>query len=155
MNARYWQKGETLDYTATKEAVTNGQVVSLGGRIGVAGNDIAKGETVATDTSLYAAVLKYLGASDQAIQNYLDSYFGKLSVSQDGDTLIPTIIWSYVAAENLGGTNRIYTIGDVESSASSTRSVSNPSAFSLGRYSVAWTVCSSSSCCCSPSAAVD
>lgn len=45
MNARYWQKGETLDYTATKEAVTNGQVVSLGGRIGVAGNDIAKGET--------------------------------------------------------------------------------------------------------------
>lgn len=41
MNARYWQKGETLDYTATKEAVTNGQVVSLGGRIGVAGNDIS------------------------------------------------------------------------------------------------------------------
>lgn len=45
MNARYWQKGETLDYTATEEAVTNGQVVSLGSRIGVAGNDIAKGET--------------------------------------------------------------------------------------------------------------
>ena len=45
MNARYWQKGETLDYTATEKAVTNGQVVSLGGRIGVAGNDIAKGET--------------------------------------------------------------------------------------------------------------
>ena len=35
--------------------------------------DIAKGETVATDSSLYAATLKYLGASDQAIQNYLDS----------------------------------------------------------------------------------
>ena len=83
--------------------------------------DIAKGETVATDSSLYAATLKYLGASDQAIQNYLDSYFGKLSVTQDGDTLIPTIIWSYVAAENLGGTNRIYTIGDVESTASSNK----------------------------------
>ncbi len=83
--------------------------------------DIAKGETVATDSSLFAATLKYLGASDQAIQNYLDSYFGKLSVSQDGDTLIPTIIWSYVAAENLGGTNRIYTIGDLESSASSNK----------------------------------
>lgn len=83
--------------------------------------DIAKGETVATDTSLYAATLKYLGASDQAIQNYLDSYHGKLSVSQNGDTLIPTIIWSYVAAENLGGTNRIYTIGDVASSASSNK----------------------------------
>ena len=81
--------------------------------------DIAKGETVATDSSLFAATLKYLGASDQAIQNYLDSYFGKLSVTQDGDTLIPTIIWSYVVAENLGGTNRIYTIGDVAASGSS------------------------------------
>jgi hypothetical protein len=39
-------------------------------------------------------VLKYLGTSDKAIQNYLDSYYGKLSVSQDGDVLIPTIIWS-------------------------------------------------------------
>ena len=84
--------------------------------------DVAKGETVATDTSLFAAVLKYLGASDLAIQNYLDSYYGNLSVSQDGDTLIPTIIWSYVAAENLGGTNRIYTIGDVASSGSSNKS---------------------------------
>lgn len=83
--------------------------------------DIAKGETVATDTSLYATTLKYLGASDKAIQNYLDSYHGKLSVSQNGDTLIPTIIWSYVAAENLGGTNRIYTIGDVASTASSNK----------------------------------
>ena len=80
--------------------------------------DIAKGETVATDTSLFASVLKYLGASDLAIQNYLDAYFGNLSVAQDGDTLIPTIIWSYVAAENLGGTNRIYTIGDIAASGS-------------------------------------
>ena len=84
--------------------------------------DVAKGETVATDSSLYAAVLKYLGASDLAIQNYLDSYHGKLSVSQDGDTLIPTIIWAWVGAENLGGTNRIYTIGDVASSGSSNKS---------------------------------
>ncbi len=84
-------------------------------------SSVAKGETVATDSSLFAAVLKYLGTSDQAIQNYLDSYYGKLSVSQDGDVLIPTIIWSYVAAENLGGTNRIYTIGDVASSGTSNK----------------------------------
>lgn len=75
--------------------------------------DVAKGETVATDTSLFAKTLKYLGASDQAIQNYLDAYFGKLSVTQDGDVLIPTIIWSWVGAETLDTTNRIYTIGDV------------------------------------------
>ncbi|MBE6981258.1 MAG: hypothetical protein E7437_02920, partial [Ruminococcaceae bacterium] len=84
--------------------------------------DVAAGETVATDTSLFAEVLKYLGASDLAIQNYLDSYYGKLSVTQDGDVLIPTIIWSYVAAENLGGTSRIYTIGDVAANGSANKS---------------------------------
>ncbi len=83
--------------------------------------DVAKGETVATDTSLFAATLKYLGASDLAVQNYLDAYFGNLSIVQDGDTLIPTIIWSYVAAENLGGTNRIYTIGDIASNGSANK----------------------------------
>ena len=84
--------------------------------------DVAAGDTVATDSSLFAAVLKYLGASDLAIQNYLDSYYGKLSVTQDGDVLIPTIIWSYVAAENLGGTSRIYTIGDVAANGSANKS---------------------------------
>ena len=84
--------------------------------------DVAKGETAATDSSLYAAVLKYLGASDLAIQNYLDAYYGKLSISQNGSTLIPTIIWSWVGAENLGGTNRIYTIGDVAANGSSNTS---------------------------------
>ena len=81
--------------------------------------DVAKGETVETDTSLFAAVLKYLGASDLAIQNYLDAYHGKLSVSQDGDTLIPTIIWAWVGAECLGGVSRLYTTGDVAGNASS------------------------------------
>lgn len=84
--------------------------------------DVAKGETVATDSSLYTAVLKYLGASDLAIQNYLDSYHGKLSITQNGSTLIPTIIWSWVGAENLGGTNRIYTIGDVAANGTSNKS---------------------------------
>lgn len=39
MNTKYWQKGETLDYTPTA-AVKNGAVVSLGTRIGIAGSDI-------------------------------------------------------------------------------------------------------------------
>ena len=42
MTAKYWQKGEVLDYKAST-AVKNG--VSLGTRIGVAGEDIAAGET--------------------------------------------------------------------------------------------------------------
>lgn len=84
--------------------------------------NVAKGETVATDSSLYAAVLKYLGASNLAIQNHLDAYYGKLSITQNGSTLIPNIIWSWVGAETLGGTNRIYTIGDVAANGSSNTS---------------------------------
>lgn len=43
MKATYWQRGENLDYTPEK-AVENGEVVSLGTRIGVAGGDIKAGE---------------------------------------------------------------------------------------------------------------
>lgn len=45
MIAKYWQAGEVLDYTPSDNAVANGEVVSLGTRIGVAGADIAKGAT--------------------------------------------------------------------------------------------------------------
>ena len=105
--------------------------------------DVADGDTVATDTSLFAEVLKYLGASDKAIQNYLDSYYGKLSVTQDGDVLIPTIIWSYVAAENLGGTNRIYTIGDIASNGTTNTNwlqstYTSPSACNSGFGACSW-----------------
>jgi predicted RecA/RadA family phage recombinase len=44
MNAKYWQRGETLDYTPAS-AVENGAVVNLTTRIGIAGSDIAAGET--------------------------------------------------------------------------------------------------------------
>ena len=105
--------------------------------------DVAAGDTVATDSSLFADVLKYLGASDLAIQNYLDSYYGKLSVTQDGDVLIPTIIWSYVAAENLGGTNRIYTIGDIADNGTSNTdwlqsTYTSPSACNSGYGACSW-----------------
>lgn len=43
MNAKYWQKGETLDYTP-EEAVANGAVVTLGTRIGIADSDIPANE---------------------------------------------------------------------------------------------------------------
>lgn len=43
MNAKYWQRGETLDYTP-ETAVKNGEIVTLETRIGVAGSDIAAGE---------------------------------------------------------------------------------------------------------------
>ena len=122
-------KPETSPYIVRNE--TNGSLaieqflarIILGNSYGAWDKlDVAKGQTVGTDSSLYASVLKYLGASDLAIQNYLDAYYGKLSISQNGSTLIPTIIWSWVGAENLGGTNRIYTIGDVAANGSSNTS---------------------------------
>lgn len=122
-------KPETSPYIVRNE--TNGSLaieqflarIILGNSYGAWDKlDVAKGQTVATDSSLYAAVLKYLGASDLAIQNYLDAYYGKLSISPNGSTLIPTIIWPWVGAENLGGTNRIYTIGDVAANGSSNTS---------------------------------
>lgn len=104
--------------------------------------DVAKGETVGADTSLYAAVLKYLGASDLAIQNYLDAYYGKLSITQNGSTLIPTIIWSWVGAENLGGTNRIYTIGDVAANGSANTSWLNTAYTSSANCNAGFGACS-------------
>lgn len=44
MIAKYWQRGETIDYTASA-AVAAGDVVNLATRIGVAAADIAAGET--------------------------------------------------------------------------------------------------------------
>ena len=46
MKGIYWQKGETLDYVNnTDKKIENGDVVKLGKRIGVAGDDIPPGAT--------------------------------------------------------------------------------------------------------------
>lgn len=58
--------------------------------------------TAADDVSTFAQTLRYLGVSETLINNYVKGYSGQLSVSQDGDTPIPTIIWSYVMFENYG-----------------------------------------------------
>lgn len=44
--ATYWQRGEAIDYVnKTEETIEAGTVVAFGDRIGVAGTDIAPGET--------------------------------------------------------------------------------------------------------------
>ena len=43
MKATYYQRGETLDYTATKK-LEAGDVVSLGSRIGVAAEPVSTGQ---------------------------------------------------------------------------------------------------------------
>lgn len=45
MKAKYCHKGEALDYVnRTEEKITAGDVLTMSGRIGVAGTDIAPGE---------------------------------------------------------------------------------------------------------------
>lgn len=85
MNARYWQRGETLDYTAT-EAVTNGQVVSLGNRIGVAGNDIAEGATGALHvTGVYIMDKKDSEKITMGAPVYYDATADEITATEKGN----------------------------------------------------------------------
>lgn len=71
MNATFWQPGKTLDYTAT-DAVTNGEVVSLGTRIGVAGDNIAAGDTGALHMVGVFEMTKATGAVTMGAALYYD-----------------------------------------------------------------------------------
>ena len=85
MNARYWQRGETLDYTATG-AVTNGQVVSLGNRIGVAGNDIAEGATGALHvTGVYVMEKKASEKITMGAPVYYDATEDEITATEKGN----------------------------------------------------------------------
>ena len=85
MNARYWQRGETLDYTA-EEAVVNGQVVSLGNRIGVAGNDIAKGATGALHvTGVYIMDKKASEKITMGAPVYYDAAEDEITATEKGN----------------------------------------------------------------------
>lgn len=78
MNANYRQKGDVLDYMATV-AVKAGALVRMGTRVGVAGADIAAGETgmvhmvgvfgmdKATDTAITTGAAVYYDADDDVI----------------------------------------------------------------------------------------
>lgn len=86
MNARYWQKGETLDYTATEKAVTNGQVVSLGNRIGVAGNDIAESATGALHvTGVYVMDKKASEKITMGTPVYYDTTADEITATEKGN----------------------------------------------------------------------
>ena len=85
MNARYWQRGETLDYTA-EDAVANGQVVSLGNRIGVAGNDIAEGATGALHvTGVYIMDKKASEKITMGAPVYYDTAEDEITATEKGN----------------------------------------------------------------------
>ena len=61
MSAKYWQKGEAIDYTAAAK-IAAGDVVNLATRIGVAAADIAAGETGAVHVTGVCELPKATGA---------------------------------------------------------------------------------------------
>lgn len=64
--AAYWQRGETLDYTNTTDAlIEHGTILTLGDRIGIAGCDIPPG---ATGTVNVDGVYRMPKAADTAIE---------------------------------------------------------------------------------------
>ena len=99
MTAKYWQKGEVLDYKASA-AVKNGEVVSLGTRIGVAGEDIAAGETghlhvvgvfemeKATGAMTMGAAVASTGESSSKVNNIPAGYAAAPAASADENVLV-------------------------------------------------------------------
>ncbi len=85
MTAKYWQKGEVLDYTASA-AVNNGEVVSLGTRIGVAGEDIAAGETGHLHVVGIFEMEKAAGAVTMGAALYYDATAKKITTTATSNT---------------------------------------------------------------------
>lgn len=102
MKATYWQKGETLDFTAT-EAVKNGQVVPLVSRIGVAGTDIpagAKGQVhVVGVFELDKAAGEEMAMGTPVYYNATDDCVTTVASTGEGDAAVENIPAGYVAAD--------------------------------------------------------
>jgi len=99
MKAIYWQRGETLDYTAAADAAP-GSIVSLGGtRIGIAAAGISAGETGAVQVE---GVFKLAKAEGEAVALgaavYYDAAADAVTAAAEGNT--PAGYAVQVAAES-------------------------------------------------------
>lgn len=94
MSAKYWQRGEVIDYTA-EEALKSGDVVDLATRVGVAGTDIAAGETGAVHVVGVFEMPKASGAVTIGQALYWDKAAGNITTTE-GSTPAG---WAVAAAE--------------------------------------------------------
>lgn len=86
MNAKYWQKGETLDYIPAQD-VENGAVISLGARVGVAGTAIPAGEQGQVHVVGVFEMDKAEGvAIDMGAAVYYDATADAITTTADGNT---------------------------------------------------------------------
>ena len=101
---RYWY-GSSMYYDGHDESdgvVTDAEMSDFFKRI-IAGNGYGNWDMqdVWGSDSLYAKMLKACGASDADVANYNKAIKGQLSVTDDGDVLIPTLVWKTVVFECL------------------------------------------------------
>lgn len=86
MSAKFWQKGEVMDYTPSAADVANGDVVDLSTRIGVAGDDIAKGATGPVYVEGVFEIAKATGAITLGAAVYFDKTNKNISTTSSGNT---------------------------------------------------------------------
>lgn len=99
MNAKYWQNGETLDYTPAAE-VAYGGVVSIGTRIGVAATDIQAGELGHLHVVGVFEMPKAAEAIDMGTAVYWDAAAESITTVAStgaGDTLVENTPAGYAA----------------------------------------------------------
>lgn len=99
MSAKYWQRGETIDYTAEEE-LKSGDVVDLTTRIGVAGVDIAAGETGAVHVTGVFEMPKATGAVTVGQALYWDKAAGNITTAAGSSPANTPAGWAVAAAES-------------------------------------------------------
>lgn len=102
MKASYWQRGESLDYVnKTDNKIENGEVVILGNRIGVSGDDISPGES---GTMHVTGVFAFEKADKEEMTLGTEVYFSDAGITATaGNTKV-----GYVAADSPAESSKVY-----------------------------------------------
>lgn len=104
MKGTYWQKGEALDYlNSSDKKIENGDVIILGKRIGVAGDDILPGTEGAVHVS---GVFSFQKADAAAISMGTEVYFAEDGITATEDA--KTVKAGYAAAESAESDPMVY-----------------------------------------------
>ena len=109
MSAKYWQRGETIDYTTT-EALANGDVVDLATRIGVAGDDIPSKGTGAVHVVGVFEIPKATGAITVGQALYWDKAAKNVTTTDNSKANTPAG-WAVAAAQSGDATALVKLLG--------------------------------------------
>lgn len=94
--ANFWQRGETLDYVNSGSAkIEAGTVIELGSRIGIAGGDIAVGETGSIHV---VGVFEFPKTDSTAINAGTAVYWDGSGITATASTNTPAGYAAYTAA---------------------------------------------------------